>query len=106
MIKTRLEFKQEIVRKVLQGKLSKTDAARQLGCKRQTIYNYISKTSKNGFGALKDGRHGNNYKLTNKELLEVIQTKKQGSWRSARKTLEISNVSSGYKFPNRKTFYR
>ncbi|MEK6808833.1 MAG: DDE-type integrase/transposase/recombinase [Nanoarchaeota archaeon] len=94
MIRTSLEFKQEIVRKVLQGKLSKVDAAKELGCKTQTVFNYLNKVNKNGLKALKDGRHGNNYKLTSKLLLEVIKEKRDGLWRSARKVLEIINISS------------
>lgn len=94
MIRISLEFKQEIVRKVLQGKLSKVDAAKELGCKTQTVFNYLNKVHKNGLKALKDDRHGNNHKLTPKLLLEVIKGKRDGSWRSARKVLEITNVSS------------
>jgi len=94
LIRTNLEFKQEIVRKVFQGKLSKVDAAKELGCKTQTVFNYLNKVNKDGLKALKDGRHGNNYKLTPKLLLEVIKEKRDGSWRSARKVLEITNISS------------
>ena len=93
MKKQNLEFKQQIVTKLIKGVISQKEAQELLGCKRVTIYRYLNKVASGGISALKDGRHGNNYKLTNKELLEVIQTKKQGSWRSARKTLEISNVS-------------
>lgn len=94
LIKQNLEFKQEIVRKVLQGRLSKTDAATQLGCKTQTIFNYLNKVNRDGLKALKDGRHGNNYKLTTKQLLGVIKEKKDGFWRSARKVLEITNIQA------------
>lgn len=94
MIKVNLEFKQATIRKVLSGKLSKVDAGKLLGCKVQTIYNYLTKVSKNGLNGLKDGRGGNNHKLTPKQLLEVLKEKKDGSWRSARKVLEITNIPS------------
>ncbi len=94
MIKVNLEFKQDTIRKVLNGKLSKTDAAKLLGCKIQTIYRFLERVNLRGLGALKDNRHSNNYKLTPKQLLGIIKEKKGGSWRSARKVLEITNISS------------
>ena len=94
MIKQRLEFKQQTITKLLKGKLTTKEAANLLGCKRLTIYRYTNKVTQNGLGALKDGRHSNYHKFTNKQLLEVIQKKKQGSWRSARKVLEITNIQN------------
>jgi excisionase family DNA binding protein len=94
LIKQSLDFKQQTITKLLKGRLTTKEAANLLGCKRLTIYRYINKVTQNGLGALRDGRHSNNHKLTPKQLLEVIQKKKQGSWRSARKVLEITNISS------------
>lgn len=65
-----------------------------MGCRIQTIYRLLEKVSQDGLIALKDGRHSNNYKLTPKQQLEVIQKKKEGSWRSARKVLELTNITS------------
>ena len=94
MIKQSLDLKQDIIRKALKDKITKTEAAQLLGCKVQTIYNYLNKVSQNGLGSLKDNRHSNNHKLTNNQLLDIIQSKKQGSWRSARKVLEITKIFS------------
>lgn len=94
LIKQNLDFKQGVLRKVLKGKVTKTEAAELLGCKVQTIYNYLDKITQGGLDSLKDGRHSNNYKLSSGELSKVIQFKKQGHWRSARKVLEITNISS------------
>ncbi len=92
MIKQSLDFKQQTIAKLLKGKINTKEATDLLGCKRLTICRYINKVTRNGLEALIDGRQSNNYKLTNKQLLEVIQKKKQGSWRSARKVLEITNI--------------
>lgn len=94
MIKQSLDFKQDVLRKVLKRKITKTEAAKLLGCKVQTIYNYLDKVTKGGLDALKDNRHSNNYKLSSGELSKVLSFKKHGHWRSARKVLEITNISS------------
>lgn len=94
MIKQKLEFKQQVIGKFLKSKLSVKEAADLLGCKRLTIYRYINKVTKGGLDALKDGRHSNNYKLTSQELSKVLTFKRKGHWRSARKVLEITDISS------------
>jgi len=94
LIRQNLDIKQEVLTKVLKGKITKAEAAKLLGCKIQTIYNYLNKVTEGGLGALKDGRHSNNYKLNPGELSRIISFKKQGGWRSARKVLEITNISS------------
>ena len=94
LIKQSLDFKQDVLRRVLKRKITKAEAAELLGCKVQTIYNYLDKATKGGLEALKDGRHSNNYKLTPGELSKVLTFKKHGAWRSARKVLEITNIPS------------
>lgn len=94
MIKQNLEIKKQVIGKLLKRKITIKEACDLLGCKRQTIYNYLAKVTSGGLESLKDGRHSNNYKLTRKGLLEVIDTKNKGAWRSARKVLELTNVSS------------
>lgn len=94
MRKLNLEVKQQIIAKLLKRKITVKEASNQLGCKRQTIYNYLNKAARGGLAALKDGRHSNNYKLTPKQISEVLRKKEQGSWRSARKALEITNIQS------------
>lgn len=92
--KVNLELKQEIVRKLLKHRITVREATQSLGCSRRTIYRYLETVTQFGLVALKDNRHSNNYKLTPKQLSEIITKKKQGSWRSARKVLEITNISS------------
>ncbi|MBI4038931.1 transposase [Candidatus Daviesbacteria bacterium] len=94
LIKQNLEFKQQIIGKFLKGKLTTKEAADLLGCKRLTVYRYKDKVTKGGLNTLKDGRHSNNYKLTKKGLLDVINTKNKGLWRSARKVLELTNIQA------------
>ncbi len=94
MIKQSLDFKQQVIGKLLKGRVTTKEAAELLGCKRLTVYRYRDKATKGGLNTLKDGRHSNNYKLTKKGLLDVIDTKNKGSWRSARKVLEITNIQS------------
>jgi transposase len=92
--KVNLELKQQIVRKLLKHKVTIKEATEELGCSRKTIYRYLETVTQFGLGALKDNRHSNNYKLTKKGLLSVIDTKNKGSWRSARKVLEITNIQT------------
>lgn len=94
MRKHNLEFKQKVISQVLKGKASKTEAAQILGCRLQTIYRLLEKVRLQGFDALQDHRHSNNYKLSTEQLLEVLRTKENGSWRSARKIMEIANIQS------------
>lgn len=93
MIKQSLEFKKQVIGKLLKRKITIKDACGLLDCKRQTIYNYLSRVMSGGLESLKDGRHSNNYKLSSGELSKVISFKKHGHWRSARKVLEITNIS-------------
>ena len=72
-----LKFKQEIIEKVLKGKIVSREAANALGCQRLTIYRYLSKVAKGGLDVLRDFRHGNNRKLTPKQLSEVLKLKKK-----------------------------
>lgn len=92
--KVNLGLKQEVVRKLLKHKLTIKEATEELGCSRRTVYRYLETVTQLGLEALKDTRHSNNYKLTPKQLLEVIQKKKDGGWRSARKVLEITNIQT------------
>ena len=94
LIKQNLDFKQQVIAKLLKGRSTTKEAADLLGCKRLTIYRYRNKAIKEGLSSLKDGRHSNNYKLTSGDLSNVLNFKKHGAWRSARKVLEITNISS------------
>lgn len=89
-----LEFKQQVVGRIIKGKLTPKEASSELSCSRQTIYKYLDKVTKGGLDSLKDGRHSNNQKLTFTQLSAVIKQKKQGPWRSARKVLETTNINT------------
>jgi len=92
--KQNLEFKQQVIAKLIKGTISNQEAQELLGCKRLTIYRYLSKVASGGMQSLKDGRHGNNCKLTPKQLAAVLKEKRGGDWRSARKVLELSNINT------------
>lgn len=88
-----LKQKQEVVRKLLLGKVNKDEAERILKVKRRSINRYISLVSIFGLTALVDKRHGNNRKLTSKQEKELVQIKEKGRWRSARKAIELTGIN-------------
>lgn len=94
MQRKELTFKKEVVGKVIKGRLDRIEACQILGCTDRTLRNYLAKVSKGGLNALKDGRHSNNYKLSPKQLLGVLDAKEKGHWRSARKVLEKTNIQT------------
>lgn len=85
--------KQEIVRKVLKGKLKKKEAQQILACSRQTLYRYLCQAVEQGITSIVDKRGGNNHKLTSKQESDLVTIKQQGRWRSARKALELTNLN-------------
>ena len=87
-----LEEKQNVSRNLLKGKIDKSQTAELLGSTMQTIYNYLVKIDKGGLEALRDSRHSNNTKLTPKQLSEILNTKKDKPFSSARKVLEICST--------------
>lgn len=94
MQRQELTFKEEVVLKVIKGKLDRIEACHLFGCTDRTLRNYLSKVARSGLDALKDSRHSNYCKLSPKQLLEVLKVKDNGPWRSARKTLEIINTQT------------
>lgn len=93
MKRKELSFKQEVIRKLLSNKIDRREARRLLTCSQRTIRNYILTVTQNGLGALRDKRGGNHRKLSFKQEKELVQVKKDGSWRSARKALEITRIN-------------
>lgn len=93
MQRVRNEEKQEIVRKLIRGKITKREACASLGCSRQTLYRYIVAATEKGVGSIVDKRHGNNYKVSSKQENDLIKVKQQGRWRSARKALELTGIT-------------
>lgn len=86
--------KQAVVQKVLRGKLTKREASKILGCTPQTIYRYVEKVAAEGLEGLTDHRHSNNRKLTSGQIIQIIKDKKVGLWRSARKVLERTGITT------------
>ena len=93
MQRKELTFKKEVLGKVIKGRIDRIEACQILECTDRTLRNYLAKVSKGGLNALKDARHSNNYKLSPKQLLGILAAKENGHWRSARKALEITNIS-------------
>lgn len=86
--------KQTIIRNLLRGKLTKKEARTALACSRTTLYRYIIQATERGVKSVVDKRHGNNRKLTARQEKELVRVKEQGRWRSARKALELTGISS------------
>src|SRR3989338_2994422 len=93
MKKKTLQEKQQIVRAVLKRRLTKVEAARILGCKIQTIYNYLKEATEKGLDSLQDRRGGNHRKLSTKQEKELVRIKEKGRWRSARKAIELTGIN-------------
>lgn len=88
------EEKQEIVRKLLKGKTTRKEVRLTLGCSRQTLYRYITQAREHGIDSLFDKRGGNNVKLSPKQESDLVNIKKQGRWRSARKAIELTGIAT------------
>lgn len=93
MQKVLLSFKKEIIGKLLHGVINKQETVRLLGCTPRTVRNYLAKTAAGGLEKLDDQRHSNHHKLTSKQVIAVVESKKTHPWRSARKTIEVLNLS-------------
>lgn len=89
-----LFFKQDVVRRVLYNKLDKDEACHLLACTKRTLRNYLTKVTEGGLEALIDNRRGNNRRLTAQQENDLIKVKQKGPWRSARKALEITNITT------------
>jgi len=78
------QLRQEVVRQLLGGQLTVSEAARRLGCSRRTMERYRRRFLHGGPERLKDRRRSNYQKLTLPDVLRIVQAKKQGLHRSAR----------------------
>ena len=94
MLKKELFFKQDVVGKLLKGKISRKEAGQSLGCSKRTIVRYVDLVGKGGLAALKDKRHSNNHKLSPKQEKDLVEIKEKGRWRSARKALELTGITT------------
>lgn len=85
--------KQTAIRNFLKGKLTRREANLVLKCSRTTLYRYIVQAREYGVESIFDKRHGNNRKITVKQEKELVGIKREGRWRSARKALELTEIS-------------
>ena len=67
-----LNQKQEVIQKLLLGKLDKNEAAILLKVKRRSINRYIKQVTISGLTVLVDRRGGNNHKLSPKQEKELV----------------------------------
>lgn len=88
------EEKQQLVLKLLKGRIKKKELCSILGCSRQTLYRYLTQVSIGGVKSITDKRHGNNIKLTPKQENALVKIKEEGRWRSARKALELTGIAN------------
>lgn len=94
MPKVNGELRMKIVSQVLKGTLGRKEASQQLACTGRTLRNYLRKVIRFGLASLTDHRRSNNRKLTPVEQLRLLEIKRQGLWRSARKALELTGIRS------------
>lgn len=74
-MQTNFEQKVIAVRKVLEGRISRREGMRVLGCSPRTMRRYLQKFLAKGAEGLKDRRHSNNRKLSIKDEREIIRVK-------------------------------
>ena len=79
-----LEKRLEVIQAYVRQEISKDIAASLLQCSQRTIKRHTLSFIAFGIEGLKDNRHSNNYKLTQKQKAAVISLKKKDRWRSGR----------------------
>lgn len=90
----------EVIRSYVHNEISKQKAGGLLGCSTRTIERYSKAFIIFREEGLKDNRHSNYYKLSQKQRDDVIQLKKDQLWRSARNIrdklgLPVSEIAVG-----------
>jgi len=83
-MKRPIEEREKIVLSFLAGEISKQKAAELLGCTSRTIENYRKLYKSKGSEGIRDHRHSNHHKLSNKQKTAIITLKTKDRWRSAR----------------------
>lgn len=105
MVQGGWQLRLEVVRQLLQGALSASEAARRLRCSARTLGRYRRRFLQDGPDGLRDHRRSNYRKLSLQDELRIVQTKKQSRDRSARRVYldptisyygHSSRVSRGY----------
>src|SRR5947209_702421 len=93
-----LEKRIEVIQAYIKDEISKQQVADLLGCSIRTVERATKSFIVYGPKGLKDKRHSNNHKLSDKQRSEVIELKKKDRWRSGRNVRDKLNLSV-----NRKT---
>ena len=77
-------LKEEVIKKVITGKIKYDQAARQLRVTSRTVQNYCSRFLKDGPQGLKDRRRGNHRKISPLQEVAIVTYKLERPQRSAR----------------------
>jgi len=86
MVQGGWQLRLEVVRQLLQGALSASEAARRLRCSARTpLGRSRRRFLQDGPDGLRDHRRSNYRKLSLQDELRIVQTKKQGRHRLARR---------------------
>ncbi len=83
MLKSK-EIAAKVTEMVIDGRLSRLEAAQLLESTLRTIHNYVKKYSENGPEGLVDHRRGHHRKLSAEQEAQIIACKAQRPYRSAR----------------------
>lgn len=92
MLRKELSFKQDVVRRLIKGKIDRKEVVELLGCSSKTVARYMLRVEEGGLDALFDKRHSNNIRLTPKQEKDLVDIKEKGRWRSARKAIELTGI--------------
>src|SRR5579862_7615310 len=92
-MKKPIEERESVLRSFINGEINKHQAAALLGCTEKTIRNYKKVFLSDGKDGLKDHRHSNYHKLTQKQRDAVVMLKKKDRWRSGRNIRDKLNLS-------------
>jgi len=88
-----VERKLEIVTKYLRHEIAIKKACKKLTCTPKTFFTYRKQFLLHGIEGLKDHRGGNNRKLSNENIKEIVDLKKLDVWRSGRNIRDKLNFS-------------
>lgn len=99
-MKKPIEQRREVIQNLLNAVITIKQAMLLLSCGRRTIERYRKAFVEKSDEGLKDHRHSNNYKLSQKQRDKIILVKKQDRWRSARNIrdklkLSVSEIAVG-----------
>jgi transposase len=99
-MKKPIEQRREVIQNLLNAVITVKQAMLLLSCSRRIIERYRKAFVKKADAGLKDHRHSNNCKLSQKQREEIIQLKKTDRWRSARNIrdklkLSVSEIAVG-----------